>query len=67
MKRLPNAESVEPYHSAKNRKDVYYPIYVKNFIVFYVVIDHKTMEVRRLLYKGQNRDRILFPNGAEDL
>ena len=40
----------------------YYRIYVKNFTVYYVVIpmgEKKIMEVRRLLYNRQDRDRIV--------
>ena len=62
LKRLPNCESFEPYHSSKERKYPYYRIYVKNYIVFYVVIPNgnkKIMEVRRFLYKGQDRDNIV--------
>ena len=59
FERLPNAESFEPYHSAKERRYKYYRIYVKNYIVYYVVIDNegsdKIMEVRRFLYNKQNR------------
>ena len=54
LERLPFAESFEVYPSAKQREYPYYTIYVKNYIVFYVVIDHRIMEVRRLLYKGRN-------------
>ncbi|HBN55338.1 MAG TPA: plasmid stabilization protein [Lachnospiraceae bacterium] len=58
--RLPHAESFEPYHSLKERKYPYYRIYVKNFVVYYVVIDDegsdKIMEVRRFLHNKQNRD-----------
>lgn len=35
----------------------YYRIYVKNYVIYYVVIDNganKIMEVRRILYRGQN-------------
>ena len=49
LKRLSNPESFEPYYSAKDRLHPYYRIYVKNYIVFYVVIDD-VMEVRRLVY-----------------
>lgn len=60
LERLPNAESFEPYHSLKERKYPYYRIYVKNFAIYYVVVDDegpkKIMEVRRFLYKRQNRD-----------
>ena len=41
------------------RKHPYYRIYVKNFVVYYVVINEdlggKVVEVRRLLYKKQER------------
>ena len=59
--RLPNAEAFEPYHSKKERKYPYYRIYVKNYIIYYVVIPDspkkKTMEVRRILHNLQDRDR----------
>ena len=45
------AESFEPYRSLRERRYPYYRIYVKNFVVYYVVIDDegedKIMEVRR--------------------
>lgn len=56
---LPNAEAFEPFHSLKERRYPYYRIYVNNYIVYYVVIEHRIMEVRRLLYVGRNRDQIL--------
>lgn len=60
LERLPAAESFEPYHSLKERRYPYYRIYVKNFIVYYVVIDDegpdKIMEIRRFLYNKQIRD-----------
>ena len=63
FERLPNAESFEPYHSAKHRRYKYYRIYVKNYIVYYVVIDNegsdKIMEVRRFLYNKQNRKELV--------
>ena len=60
--RLPFAESFEQFRSLKERPYTYYRIYVDNFIIFYVVIDEgdsKIMEVRRILYKGRNRDEII--------
>lgn len=58
LKRLPVCESFEPYHSKRERKYPYYRIYVKNYIIYYVVIDdvsdNKIMEVRRFLYNRQN-------------
>lgn len=56
--RLPNAESFEPYQSVRERKHPYFRIYVKNFIVFYVVIDD-VMEVRRILYGKRNWKEIV--------
>lgn len=62
LERLPVAESFEPYRSVRERRYVYYRIYVDNFIIYYVVIDDDPndliMEVRRFLYNGQNRDKI---------
>jgi len=63
LERLNNCESYEPYRSKKDRKYPYYRIYVKNYIVFYVVIkeecDIPIMEVRRFIYVGQNRDTLI--------
>lgn len=63
LERLPVAQAFEPYYSMKERKHPYYRIYVKNFVIYYVVIDDegedKIMEVRRFLYKKQNHERIL--------
>lgn len=58
FERLPNAEAFEEYHSLRERKYTYYRIYVKNYVVYYVVIDdegqNKIMEVRRFLYNKQD-------------
>ena len=55
---LPVAEAFERYPSMKERRYPYYRIYVKNFIVFYVVIKDEgsvpIMEVRRFLYNKKN-------------
>lgn len=56
LKRLENPESFEPYHSEKERKYPYYRIYIRNYVVYYVVIDD-VMEVRRLLYNRRDRTR----------
>jgi len=47
------AEAFESYHSLKERQYSYYRIYVKNYMIFYVVIDD-VMEVRRILYNKRN-------------
>ncbi len=59
LERSACAESFEPYPSTRERETPYYAIYVKNFVVYYVVLDHRIMEVRRFLYKGQNRWKML--------
>lgn len=62
MERLPVCESFEKYDSQIERDDPYYRIYVANYVVYYVVIHEdkkKIMEVRRFLYKGQNREKII--------
>ena len=58
QERLPNAEAFEPYQSSRERKYPYYRIRVKNFMIFYVVIDN-VMEVRRILYGRRNWKKIL--------
>ena len=63
LDRLPVAEAFETYHFLKDRQYPYYRIYVKNFVIYYVVIDKegddKIMEVRRFLYEKQNRKTIV--------
>lgn len=60
MERLPVAETFEQYRSVKERRYKYYRIYVKNFVIYYVVIydvdSKKIMEVRRFLYNRQDRE-----------
>ena len=57
------AESFEPYRSLRERRYPYYRIYVKNFVVYYVVINDegvdKIMDVRRFLYNKQDVKRLL--------
>lgn len=63
MERLPIAEAFGPYRSVKERQYKYYRIYVKNFVIYYVVIDDigskKIMEVRRFLYNKQDREQLI--------
>lgn len=62
LERLPYAESFEPYHSKNERRYPYYKIYVKNFVVYYVVYEENgenIMEVRRFLYNKQNTRKLL--------
>lgn len=58
LQRLNNPVAFEPYCSAKRRDYPYYRIYVRNYVVYYVVIDD-VMEVRRLMYGGRDTDRYL--------
>lgn len=58
LKRLNNPVSFEPYHSIRKRDYPYYRIYVKNYVVYYVVIDD-VMEVRRLMYGARDTDNHL--------
>ena len=59
LERSDCAESFEPYPTTRKRELPYYTIYVKNFVIYYVVIDHKVMEVRRCLHKRQDRWRLI--------
>ena len=58
VKRLEMPLSFAPYQSSKIRNHPYYRINVRNFSIFYVVIDD-TMEVRRLLYSNRNIDELI--------
>ena len=57
-KRLESPLLFAPHQSSTTREHPYYRISVRNFSVFYVVIDD-TMEVRRLLYSKRNIDALL--------
>jgi len=58
QKRLSAPTSYEPFRSNRNRKHAYYRIHVRNYLVFYVVIDH-IMEVRRFLHSRQDVKNLL--------
>ncbi len=58
IERTACAESFEPYHSKFQRELPYYRIYVRNYVIYYVV-KGDTMEVRRILYKGRDRENII--------
>jgi len=62
LKRLPIEDSFEPYPSLKDRENLYYRIYVGNYVIYYVLLnenDTNFMEVRRFLYKGRNRKLLI--------
>lgn len=50
--------SFQPFLSQKKRKNPYYVIRVRNYSIFYVVID-STMEVRRIIYSKRNIDQLI--------
>lgn len=58
LERLNNPISFEPYHSVKKRDYPYYRIYVRNYVIYYVVIGD-VMEVRRFLYGARDTDKYL--------
>ena len=58
LKRLGNPLAFEAYHSVRDRSHPYYRIYVKNFTVFYVVIDN-VMEVRRFIYNKRDLSKLI--------
>ena len=51
-------ESFERYNSKRKRKNIYYRIYVKNYIIFYVVKDN-IIEIRRILSSRRNFDTLI--------
>lgn len=53
--RLKNPVAFEPYRTKKKRAFTYYRIYVKNYVVYYIVRDN-VMEVRRLLYGARDQE-----------
>lgn len=57
LERLNNPVAFEPYRSAKKRDYPYYRIYVRNYVIYYVVIGD-VMEVRRLMYGARDTDRL---------
>ena len=53
-KRAENPEIYARYYSIKDRENVYYKIYVKNKVIFYIILDEDIIEIRRILNKRQN-------------
>lgn len=53
-----NPKAYEKYESNKKRKDIYYKIHIKSYIVFYIVKD-ETMEVRRILHGRRDLKKII--------
>ena len=59
--RSESPNSFEQYNSLKEREYPYYRIYVKNYVIYYVVIPGNplVMEVRRFLYIRRNKEVII--------
>ena len=58
LKRVQMPTSFQQYHSKKERAHPYYRIEVRNYNVWYVVIDD-VMEVRRFLYSKRDAEGLL--------
>ena len=58
LERLNNLLAFEPYPSVKKRKYPYYRIYIRNYVIYYVVIGD-VMEVRRFLYGARDTEKYL--------
>ena len=58
LKRLGNPLGFQPYPSTRKRKHPYYRINVRNFAIFYAVIEN-VMEVRRFVYSKRNLPKII--------
>ena len=58
IKRSLSPLSFEPCHSIYDREHDYYRIYVKNYVLYYVVIDD-VMEVRRIVYSRRDRENLV--------
>ncbi|MGL6202398.1 MAG: type II toxin-antitoxin system RelE/ParE family toxin [Lachnospiraceae bacterium] len=58
IERLNNPVFFEPYRSSRKRPHDYYRIYIRNYVIYYVVVDD-VMEVRRFLYGPRNTDRLI--------
>ncbi|HFI0403346.1 TPA: type II toxin-antitoxin system RelE/ParE family toxin [Streptococcus suis] len=58
FERLKNPAGYVPFPTLKKRPYDYYTIKVRNFTIFYVLIDN-TMEVRRILYSKRDLDKLI--------
>lgn len=56
IKRSKNPEIYEKYKT--NANNLYYRIYINNYIVFYTVSEN-IMEVRRIIYAKRNMDELV--------
>jgi plasmid stabilization system protein ParE len=58
LKRAESPQSFAPFPSRRARPHPYYVIHVRNFSVFYVLLDG-IMEVRRFIYSRRDLERLL--------
>ena len=63
LKRLDDGpDSFEMVYSRRDRKNPYYKIYVRKYVVYYVVLEEHgkhIMEVRRFMHAREDRDYII--------
>ena len=57
LKRLENPLAFEPYRSAKRREYPYYRIYVRNYVVYYVVIGNGVNQLVQDAIRNQQSQR----------
>jgi len=57
-KQLNNPLAFKPYKSIRNRQNDYYRINVRNYAVFYVVIEN-IMECRRIIYSRRDLKNLI--------
>lgn len=56
---IERSKSPLSYERYKTKQDnVYYRIYIKNYIIFYTIADN-TMVIRRLLYSRRNLEKLI--------
>ena len=58
LNRSKNPENYEKYVSEKNRRYIWYRIYVENYTIFYTVRNN-TMEIVHLIYHKRNLDKLI--------
>ena len=58
LERAACADAFEPYQRKRERIHPYYRIYVKNYTVYYIVLDD-VMEIHRILYNKRNASELL--------
>ncbi len=58
LSHLQNPTIASVYRTTRNRKNPYYWFSVKNYMVFYVIIDD-VVEMRRFIFKSRNIEELI--------